>query len=380
MHQQFKKMSLIGLILMIFTSVFGFANSPSAFYLMGYSAMPFYLFSALFFFIPFALMMAEMGSAYRREEGGIYSWMNHSVGPRFAFIGTFMWFASYVVWMVSTAAKIWVPLSTFLFGADKTQTWALASLTPTQTVGILAACWMGVVTFIAVKGINKIAKITAVGGIAVMGLNLVLLLVSGAILLLNGGHFAQPLNFTLSPNPGYQSGMAMLSFVVFAIFAYGGIEVVGGLVDKTDKPEKNFAKGIIIAAIVISVGYSLAIVLWGVSANWQQVLGARSTNLGNITYVPWDDARPGSAPDARVGGPDRSLVRPYYRPVDVSRLHRRVLHPQLFSPESDYPGHAKSALAVGDDPSQRQRHARRGDVAAVSAGRGVYRTGIVRWG
>ncbi len=49
MHQQFKKMSLIGLILMIFTSVFGFANSPSAFYLMGYSAMPFYLFSALFF-------------------------------------------------------------------------------------------------------------------------------------------------------------------------------------------------------------------------------------------------------------------------------------------------------------------------------------------
>ncbi len=61
MHQQLKKMSLIGLILMIFTSVFGFANSPSAFYLMGYSAMPFYLFSALFFFIPFALMMAEMG-------------------------------------------------------------------------------------------------------------------------------------------------------------------------------------------------------------------------------------------------------------------------------------------------------------------------------
>ncbi|MGG8088748.1 glutamate/gamma-aminobutyrate family transporter YjeM [Klebsiella aerogenes] len=285
MPQQIKKMSLIGLILMIFTSVFGFANSPSAFYLMGYSAMPFYLFSALFFFIPFALMMAEMGSAYRKEVGGIYSWMNRSVGPRFAFIGTFMWFSSYVVWMVSTAAKIWVPFSTFLFGADKTQSWAFAGLTSTQTVGVLAACWMVLVTLVAAKGINKIAKITAVGGIAVMCLNLVLLLVSGAILLLNGGHFAQPLDFTASPNPGYQSGLAMLSFVVFAIFAYGGIEAVGGLVDKTEKPEKNFAKGIIIAALVISIGYSLAIVLWGVSANWQQVLSNHSTNLGNITYV-----------------------------------------------------------------------------------------------
>lgn len=285
MPQQIKKMSLIGLILMIFTSVFGFANSPSAFYLMGYSAMPFYLFSALFFFIPFALMMAEMGSAYRKEEGGIYSWMNRSVGPRFAFIGTFMWFSSYVVWMVSTAAKIWVPFSTFLFGADKTQSWAFAGLTSTQTVGVLAACWMVLVTLVAAKGINKIAKTTAVGGIAVMCLNLVLLLVSGAILLLNGGHFAQPLDFTASPNPGYQSGLAMLSFVVFAIFAYGGIEAVGGLVDKTEKPERNFAKGIIIAALVISIGYSLAIVLWGVSANWQQVLSNHSTNLGNITYV-----------------------------------------------------------------------------------------------
>ncbi len=80
--------------------------------------------------------------------------MNHSVGPRFAFIGTFMWFASYVVWMVSTAAKIWVPLSTFCLARTNPDLGA-GSLTPTQTVGILAACWMVVVTFIAVKGSIK---------------------------------------------------------------------------------------------------------------------------------------------------------------------------------------------------------------------------------
>ncbi|MDW6145511.1 amino acid permease, partial [Escherichia coli] len=90
MPHTIKKMSLIGLILMIFTSVFGFANSPSAYYLMGYSAIPFYIFSALLFFIPFALMMAEMGAAYRKEEGGIYSWMNNSVGPRFALMNPLM--------------------------------------------------------------------------------------------------------------------------------------------------------------------------------------------------------------------------------------------------------------------------------------------------
>ncbi|MCJ8087368.1 glutamate/gamma-aminobutyrate family transporter YjeM, partial [Staphylococcus aureus] len=120
------------------------------------------------------------------------------------------WFSSYVIWMVSTAAKIWVPFSTFVFGADMTQHWRIAGLEPTQVVGLLAVGWMILVTCVAARGINKIARITAVGGIAVMCLNLALLLVSVAILLLNGGHFAQEINFTSSPNPGYNSGLAML--------------------------------------------------------------------------------------------------------------------------------------------------------------------------
>ncbi|HIC5869861.1 TPA: glutamate/gamma-aminobutyrate family transporter YjeM, partial [Salmonella enterica subsp. enterica serovar Narashino] len=49
--------------------------------------------------------------------------------------------------------------------------------------------------------------------------------------------------------------------------------------------EKNFAKGIVFAAIVISIGYSLAIFLWGVSTNWQQILSNSAVNLGNITYI-----------------------------------------------------------------------------------------------
>ena len=92
--------------------------------------------------------------------------MNNSVGPRYAFIGTFMWFSSYVIWMVSTSAKVWVPFSTFLFGSDMTQHWGVAGLQSTQVVGLLAVIWMVLVTTVAAKGINKIARITAVGGIA----------------------------------------------------------------------------------------------------------------------------------------------------------------------------------------------------------------------
>jgi len=45
------KLTLVSLVLMIFTSVFGFANMPRSFYLMGYGAIPWYILSAITFFV-----------------------------------------------------------------------------------------------------------------------------------------------------------------------------------------------------------------------------------------------------------------------------------------------------------------------------------------
>lgn len=97
-----------------------------------------------------------------------------------------------------------------------------------------------------------------------MCLNLVLLLVSITILLLNGGHFAQDINFLASPNPGYQSGLAMLSFVVFAILPMAELKrlVVWSIKRKI---QKELCQRYCFAAIVISIGYSLAI-FYGASA------------------------------------------------------------------------------------------------------------------
>ena len=119
------KLTLVSLILMIFTSVFGFNNMPRSFYLMGYSAIPWYILSGITFFIPFAFMMAEFGSAFKDQKGGIYSWMEKSVGIKYAFVGTFMWYASYVVWMVNICSSIWIPFSNTIFGRDATGAWTM---------------------------------------------------------------------------------------------------------------------------------------------------------------------------------------------------------------------------------------------------------------
>lgn len=284
-----KKLTLITLILMIFTSVFGFANMPRSYYLMGYGAIPWFVLGAITFFIPYAFMMAEYGAAFKDEKGGIYSWMEKSVGPKYAFVGIFMWYASYVIWMINICSSIWIPLSNTFFGVDRTSELSFFGLSSTQSLGILGVCWVVLVFLISRKGMEKITKITSVGGMACALLNVVLIGGAVVVLILNKGQLAQPvesaMSFVNSPNPAYHSTSSMLSFLVFAVFAYGGIEAVGGLVDQTENAEKTFPKGIAISAIVISIGYALGILCVGVFTNWADTLSGEKVNMANVAYV-----------------------------------------------------------------------------------------------
>ena len=279
----------MALILMIFTSVYGFNNMPRSFYLMGYGAIPFYILSAIIFFVPFAFMVAEYGSAFKDEKGGIFSWMEKSVNTKYAFVATFMWYASYVIWLVNISSGIMVPVSNAIFGTDTTQEWSLFGLGATQTLGILGVIFILAVTFFSSKGLDKIKFVSTIGGIACMGLNV--LLIGGALIVWigNSGALQQPFpamgDILQSPNPAYGSAISLLSFIVYALFAFGGTEAVGGLVDETENPDKNFGKGLTIAAIIIAIGYAVGIFCVGIATNWDAVLSSETVHKGNASYV-----------------------------------------------------------------------------------------------
>ena len=288
-----KKLGLMSLILMIFTSVYGFNNIPRSFYLMGYAAIPWFVVSGILFFIPFAFMVAEFGSAFRNESGGMYSWMEKSVGPKYAFIGTFMWYTSYVLWMVNVSSGIWVPVSNILFGEDCTANWSFFGsdlISGSRMLGIMAVIFFIFVTYFDAKGIDKISKVTSIGGTAVLAINIIVVIGSIVMIIARHGQLEQPFrgmeSLTVPLNVAYQgSPIMILSFIVYALFAYGGIEAVGGLVDKTENPKKNFPKGIVTAAMVIVVGYALLIMLVGSFTNYSDILGSDKITLGNVSYV-----------------------------------------------------------------------------------------------
>lgn len=310
-RENIKKLTLVSLILMIFTSVYGFNNIPRSFYKMGYAAIPWYILSGITFFIPFAFMMAEFGAAFKDEKGGIYSWMEKSIGAKFAFVGTFMWYASYVIWMVNVASGVWVPISNAIFGKDTTKNWAMLGLSGPKLLGVLGILWIILVTYVSTKGLEKIKRVTSLGGSAVALLNIVLFVGALAVLIGNHGNLAQPIvgvsSFIQSPNPKFVGNIiTSFAFVVFAIFAYGGIEVVGGLVDQTENAEKTFPKGVTISAIIISIGYSLGIFMVGIFTNWTDVMNVKGVHIGNAGYVVM--ANLGYALGSAFGAPQATAV------------------------------------------------------------------------
>lgn len=285
-----KTMTLMALILMIFTSVYGITNITKAFWLMGYASVFWYVLAAILFFIPYALMLGEFGAAFKDYKGGIYSWMAESVNPKYAFIGIFLWYTSNLIWMVNVGSGIWIPLSNLIFGEDTTQSWHLFGLSGVQTLGILGVLLILAMTFISTHGLDKIKKFTNFGGTMVIIFN-ILVFALGIIILIKNGHFAQPLTWEAmmhSPNPNYQTVLQVFSFVVFAIFAYGGLEVLGGVADETENPEKTFPKAIMISAVIIAIMYALGIFLIGAFTNWEFAFtkfGNGEVTMGNVSYV-----------------------------------------------------------------------------------------------
>lgn len=283
-----KKMTVFTLALMGITSVFGFTNIPRSYYMMGYAAIIWYVIAAVVFLVPYAFIIAEYGAAFKNEDGGIFVWMEKSVGTKFAFICVFMWYANWLIWMLDICGSIWIYLSTTIFGTDTTAHWSLFGLKSSSTLSLLGILFMIIATLIAQNGMEKITKFTSIGGFAAALLTI--LAFAGAIiaLVVHHGQLAQPLTaqaLLQSPNPDYANPVAVISFAAFAIFAYGGIEVVGGVSNQMKHPEKDFSRGVMLCSVFILIAYSIGLVFLGFFVNWQHILSGQSVNLQNTTII-----------------------------------------------------------------------------------------------
>src|SRR5450432_283077 len=91
------KISTFTLVLLITGAIDSIRNLPTT-ALFGSTLIFFFLFSAIIFLIPVALVSAELASIWSDIEGGIYSWIKHSFGEKLAFLAIWLQWINTMVW------------------------------------------------------------------------------------------------------------------------------------------------------------------------------------------------------------------------------------------------------------------------------------------
>ena len=153
------KLSVMTLAIMNITAVVSLRGlATEAIY--GLQSAFYYLFAAIVFLVPTAMVAAELAAMFSQKQGGVFRWIGEAFGARVGFL------AIWLQWIQST---IWYPtvltfgaVSIAFIGFNPAEDATLASNRLFTLVVVLAIYWIA--TFISLRGIGWVGNVSKWGG------------------------------------------------------------------------------------------------------------------------------------------------------------------------------------------------------------------------
>ena len=236
------KLSVATLAIMNVTAVVSLRGLPAE-AVYGPSSAFYYLFAAIVFLIPTSLVAAELAAMFADKQGGVFRWVGEAYGARTGFL------AIWLQWIEST---IWYPtvltfgaVSIAFIGLNQHADMILASNKIFTLVVVLAIYWLA--TFISLKGLGWVGKISKWGGMIGTIIPAGLLILLGIVYIASGGHNQMDMSQGFFPDLTKFDNLVLASSI---FLFYAGMEMMGIHVMDVNNPSKNYPKAIIIGSLV----------------------------------------------------------------------------------------------------------------------------------
>lgn len=235
----------------------------------------YYIFAAVVFLIPTALVAAELASTFPKQ-GGVFRWVGEAFGPHWGFAAVYwqwqawvLWFPAVLVFGAAALAYIAWPQS---FDAT------LAKNKLYSMVVLLVIFWS--VTVFTFRGIQASVKLSTISGI-------VGTIIPGAILIVLGGLYVamgHPIQMSLKGGflPDFGNWHSMVLAASIFLF-YAGMEMQAVHVKNLKNPSREYPLSILIATIATVVIFVLGTLAVGV------VIPHKSINLAVSLLVAYRD-------------------------------------------------------------------------------------------
>jgi len=240
-----KVLSVFSLTMINVIAVDSLRNLPiSAEY--GFSIIFYYLLAAIIFFIPIALVAAELATGWPKL-GGMYVWVKEAFGPKAGLITIWLqwvynivWYPTILAFLATTAAYLINP--------------ALAHNKVYLLSAVIASFWLA--TLANCFGMKISSWISTLGAILGTIIPMVFIIILGIIWLTIGD--SSQITFTEKDFLPDLSNIHNLTFLIAVLFGLIGMEMSAVHADQVKNPAKDYPKALMWSTLFILGSLGLA--------------------------------------------------------------------------------------------------------------------------
>jgi len=281
-----KKTAVIGLVaftIMNFTTLVSLRGLPTmAEY--GLTSIFYFVFAAVVFLIPTALVAAELTSTFPKQ-GGVFRWVSEAFGPRWGFAALYYQWQAIVIWFPTVLIYGSVALA-YIFWPQSFDTALAANRFYTIAV-VLAVYWF--VTLFTLRGIGASSRLSSLGGLFGTIIPGAILITLGVVYVAMGKPMHLPLHTGFIPDFSKFQNMVLAAGV---FLYYAGMEIQAVHIKNLPNPSRNYPLSVFLASIMVIATFVLGTLAVGVvipqkSINLNQSLLLAYRDLWGALHVPW---------------------------------------------------------------------------------------------
>ena len=243
---QEKQLRWYNIALMSFITVWGFGNVVNNYANQGLVVVSSWIFIFALYFIPYALIVGQLGSTFKEGKGGVSTWIKHTMGPGLAYLAAWTYWVVHIPYLAQKPQAILIALG-----------WALkgdGSLIKEYTVVALQGLTLALFVFfmwVASRGMKSLKIVGSVAGIAMFVMSILYVVMAVTAPAITDVQIA-------TTNITWESFIPHIDFtyittISMLVFAVGGAEKISPYVNQTRNPGKEFPKGMLVLAVMVAV-------------------------------------------------------------------------------------------------------------------------------
>jgi len=207
----------------------------------GFSLLFYYALASFLFFIPCALVSAELATGWP-QRGGVYIWVREALGDRSSFVTIWLQWIENVVWYPTVLSFIAATFAYVLNPSLAENKFYILSV-------ILSVYWLvTIINLFGMKISGWISTFCVTAGTIIPGSFIILL---GLFWLFSGN--TTEISFSISSLIPSFNSFENFSILAAVLFAFSGLEMSAVHAQEVENPQKNYPKAIFLSAIVIFI-------------------------------------------------------------------------------------------------------------------------------